>query len=255
MFAVWELWSSILLLVSSPAGSRRACRGGDHSGVPGPPICYEPRMSLKFLATCLKTLKAIGWLCVGLLVWLSWIPAELEVRTGMAGQIEHAMAYCGAGIILAFAYQEPRRWRIAAGLVVLAGMLEIGQLWVPGRTSQFIDFAASSVAAVVGVLVGRAALGSLVSWVMRPGRSYRRITTAGGVPSHLGGLARCGSGGDATVAAVATTIRSGRKRIATRSAQIRKVRMGRQRRSAAWVRQLRRATSPSANYGELFTNP
>ena len=127
-------------------------------------------MSLKLVATCLKTLKAISWLCVGLLVWLSWIPADLQIRTGIAGQIEHAIAYCGTGVILAFAYQELRRWRIAAGLVVLAGILEIGQLWVPGRTSQPIDFAASSVGAVVGVLIGRAAISALVGWAMRPSR-------------------------------------------------------------------------------------
>ncbi|KQP52325.1 hypothetical protein ASF41_23365 [Methylobacterium sp. Leaf111] len=127
-------------------------------------------MSLKILSTCLKTLRAAGWLCVGLLVWLSWIPADLEIRTGMAGQIEHAIAYCGTGAILAFAYQEPRRWRIAAGLVMLAGVLEVGQLWVPGRTSQPIDFAASSVGAVMGVLMGRAAISTLIGWAMRPSR-------------------------------------------------------------------------------------
>lgn len=127
-------------------------------------------MSLRLIATCLKTLKAIGWLCVGLLVWLSWIPADLEIRTGMVGQVEHAIAYCGTGAILAFAYQEPRRWRIASGLIVLAGILEIGQLWVPGRTSQLIDFAASSVGAAIGVLIGRAAISVLIDWMMRPSR-------------------------------------------------------------------------------------
>jgi hypothetical protein len=127
-------------------------------------------MSLKLVATCLKALKVICWLCVGLLVWLSWIPADLEIRTGMAGQIEHALAYCGTGAILAFAYQEPRRWRIATGLVMLADILEIGQLWVPGRHSQPIDFAASSVGAVAGVLIGRAAISALISRVMHPGR-------------------------------------------------------------------------------------
>jgi VanZ family protein len=127
-------------------------------------------MSLKAVLFSLKALRITGWLCVCLLVWLSWIPATLEIRTGMAGQIEHAIAYCGTGAILAFAYQEPRRWRMAVGLVALAGILEIGQLWVPGRTSQFIDFAASSAGAVVGVLIGRAAIEALVGWMMRPSR-------------------------------------------------------------------------------------
>jgi len=127
-------------------------------------------MSLKLISTCLRTLKAVGWLCLGLLVWLSWIPADLQIRTGIAGQIEHAIAYCGAGAILAFAYQEPRRWQISAALVMLAGVLEIGQLWVPGRHSQPIDFAASSIGAVAGVLMGRAAISALVGWAMRPSR-------------------------------------------------------------------------------------
>lgn len=127
-------------------------------------------MSLKLIATCLKTLKIIGWLCVGLLVWLSWVPGDLQIRTGIAGQIEHAIAYCGTGAILAFTYQGPRRWRIAAGLVALAGIMEVGQIWVPGRTSQLIDFAASSAGAGLGVLMGRAAIIALVDRVMRHGR-------------------------------------------------------------------------------------
>src|SRR4051812_9794223 len=127
-------------------------------------------MSLKTVLLSLKALRITGWFCVCLLVWLSWIPATLEIRTGMAGQIEHAIAYCGTGAILAFAYQEPRRWRMAVGLVALAGILEIGQLWVPGRTSQFIDFAASSAGTVAGVLIGRAAIEALVGWMMRPSR-------------------------------------------------------------------------------------
>lgn len=125
-------------------------------------------MSLKLVLTSLRTLRVAGWLCVALLIWLSWIPANLEIRTGMAGQLEHAIAYCGTGALLAFGYQEPRRWRIAVGLVALAGILEIGQIWVPGRTSQFVDFAASSAGAVAGVLIGRAAVQALVDWVMRP---------------------------------------------------------------------------------------
>ena len=127
-------------------------------------------MSLKAILSCLKVLRIAGWVCVGLLVWLSWIPSDWEIRTGLKGQIEHAIAYCGTGAILAFAYQEPRRWRMAVGLVALAGLLEVGQLWVPGRTSQFIDFAFSSAGAVVGVLIGRAAMQALVTWVMRPSR-------------------------------------------------------------------------------------
>ena len=97
--------------------------------------------------------------CVALVVWLSWIPREWEVRTGVAGQIEHVIAYAGTGALLAFGlgFGPARAWRIGALLVLLAGVLEVGQIWIPGRTAQVIDFLASSAGAVLGTLAGRLA--------------------------------------------------------------------------------------------------
>ena len=129
-------------------------------------------MSFKFLLTSLRTLRVAGWLCIGVLVLLSWIPREWEARTGLPGLIEHAIAYCGAAAIFAFAYQDPRRWRLIAGFVALAAVLEVGQLWVPGRTPQVAGFAASSIGAIAGVFLGRAAVIWLVSFVMRPQQRY-----------------------------------------------------------------------------------
>jgi VanZ family protein len=37
-------------------------------------------------------------------------------------------------------------------LAILAVVLEMAQLWIPGRHSQFIDFAASSAGACIGML-------------------------------------------------------------------------------------------------------
>lgn len=127
-------------------------------------------MSLAFVLTALRMLRIAGWLCIGVLIMLSWIPRELEARTGLPGQIEHAIAYCGAAAIFAFAYQDPHRWRLIAAFITLAGVLEAGQLWVPGRTSQVIDFAASSVGAIAGVFLGRASITWLVGFIMRPRR-------------------------------------------------------------------------------------
>ena len=99
---------------------------------------------------------------------LSWIPREFEARTGLSGLIEHAIAYCGTAAIFAFAYQDAYRWRMIAGFVALAGVLEAGQLLVPGRTSPVTGFAASSVGAIAGVFLGRAAIVWLVGFIMRP---------------------------------------------------------------------------------------
>jgi VanZ family protein len=82
------------------------------------------------------------------------------VRTGVGGRTEHAIAYFGTAIIMALAYRErPRLLVQFLLLVVLAGILEVGQLYVPGRTAAFLDFAASSTGA---------ALGALLMWVVRP---------------------------------------------------------------------------------------
>lgn len=127
-------------------------------------------MSIRLVLTSLRVLRLAGWLCIGVLVVLSWIPSDWEARTSLPGQIEHAIAYCGTAAIFAFAYQDAPRWRLIAGFVALAGVLEVGQLWVPGRTSQVIDFAASSIGAIAGVFLGRAAIVWLVGFIMRPQR-------------------------------------------------------------------------------------
>lgn len=125
-------------------------------------------MSFRFLLTSLRTLRIAGWLCIGVLVLLSWIPREWEARTGLPGLIEHAIAYCGTAAIFAFAYQDAKRWRMIVAFIALAGVLEVGQLWVPGRSSQVAGFTASSVGAITGVFLGRAAIVWLVGFMMRP---------------------------------------------------------------------------------------
>jgi len=73
------------------------------------------------------------------------------VRTGAPSELEHFAAYAGAAFIAALGYQR-RHLQIAALLVAYAGLLELAQLWVPGRHSQAVDFAFS----VAGVMAGLA---------------------------------------------------------------------------------------------------
>src|SRR3954453_10050514 len=102
--------------------------------------------------------RAAAWLCVLLLAYLSLVPAEFEVRTGIPGQIEHAMAYGGTAVLVAIAYPGIPRAYVVVGLGLYAGALEIGQLWVPGRHSAFLDWLASGSGAVIGTFVAGALL-------------------------------------------------------------------------------------------------
>jgi VanZ family protein len=71
-----------------------------------------------------------------------------------SGQLEHFGAYCVAGFILGFGYfGRLPLLGIAIGLSIYSGILEIAQLFIPGRGSRLIDFFASSAGAWTGVML------------------------------------------------------------------------------------------------------
>jgi hypothetical protein len=111
-------------------------------------------MPSEYTRLCAMALRPAFFACVALLIVLSWLPGDEMVRTGISARGEHTVAYFGTAIIMALAYRErPRLYVQTALLVMLAGVLEIGQLYVPGRTSAILDFMASGTGAAVGGLV------------------------------------------------------------------------------------------------------
>ena len=102
-------------------------------------------------------LRVSAWLSVALLGVLSWLPAsKMGMRPsesiGLPGYIEHLFAYFGTAAVLTLAYPRSPRLRLVGGLIVYAAVLELGQLYVPGRAAQGIDWAAGALGAVLGVL-------------------------------------------------------------------------------------------------------
>jgi len=74
------------------------------------------------------------------------------VRTGAPGVLEHIAAYLITGIIVAVGYgPRPVGYLLLAVLLTTyAGLLEIGQVWVPGRHAGPLDFAASALGMFLG---------------------------------------------------------------------------------------------------------
>src|SRR5438105_2857442 len=71
---------------------------------------------------------------------------------------EHALAFVLVGLAFALAY--PRQRWLAAGIsVVSIGILELLQLYVPGRHARLEDFAVDAFAALVGF-----AIASIAAW-------------------------------------------------------------------------------------------
>jgi hypothetical protein len=101
----------------------------------------------------LSSFRAAGWVCMVALVVLSLVPGVERPQTGLPGQIEHLIAYCGTAAVLGLGYPTAKaRFGLVAMLALLAVVLEMTQQWIPGRYSQFIDFAASSAGACLGLL-------------------------------------------------------------------------------------------------------
>jgi VanZ family protein len=103
----------------------------------------------------LRFLRPVAWFCIVLLAVLSWLPGDEMVRTGIDTHIEHFTAYFGTMLVIALAYaSEIGLPRPTLLLIAYAGILELGQNFSPGRHPAIVDFAASSLGAIVGSLAG-----------------------------------------------------------------------------------------------------
>jgi VanZ family protein len=97
--------------------------------------------------------RAVGWACVVAIVVVSLVPGDARPDTGLPGQIDHIIAYCGTAGLLGLGYPAAKlRFGMIVMLVSLAATLEVAQRWIPGRHPQFIDFAASVAGTCLGML-------------------------------------------------------------------------------------------------------
>jgi VanZ family protein len=89
------------------------------------------------------------------------------IRTGVRGSFEHIAAYLISTMLLVSAFPRTSPWTIGgAALAIYAGVLEIGQIYVPGRHSQLEDFAASCLGVVIIVVPSL--------WIRRTSSSMHR---------------------------------------------------------------------------------
>jgi len=100
-----------------------------------------------------KLFRFAAWACLLLLMVLSWLPGEVMIRTGINGRIEHFIAYMGTMLVIAAAYGlRLGLFRLLAMLIAYAAVLELGQIYVPGRHSSVFDFAASASGVIAGAI-------------------------------------------------------------------------------------------------------
>lgn len=96
--------------------------------------------------------RIFGWFATIGIVVLSLIPGEYRPQSGAPGEFEHFLAYMLAAGLLGLGYPERTgRVRLCCFLICLSGLLEVVQLWVPGRSGALIGFAASTLGATLGM--------------------------------------------------------------------------------------------------------
>jgi hypothetical protein len=100
-------------------------------------------------------LGVAAWLLVLGLAVASWTPGDYMIRTGARGSFEHVGAYFVATLLFVFAYPRWSPLVTGCALAIYAGILEVGQLYVPGRHGQFEDFAASCIGVALVILPTR----------------------------------------------------------------------------------------------------
>jgi VanZ family protein len=121
--------------------------------------------------TPLKIVKIAGALAVFAFAVLSLVPWQLRPHTGAPEALEHVAAYVLAGALLTFGYgKRSHPFIIILSLSLYAAILEIAQIWAPGRNPKFIDFVASSAGALIG---------SVLAWIgLRVGRLTGKMRNA-----------------------------------------------------------------------------
>jgi VanZ family protein len=94
-------------------------------------------------------LKLVAWALAAAVTFATLGPAQLRPHAPFGHDGEHAFAFVLVGIAFGFAYAH-RRTFVAAISVVMIGVLEVLQLWVPGRHARVEDFVVDAIAACLG---------------------------------------------------------------------------------------------------------
>ena len=82
-------------------------------------------------------------------------PQYRPISTTLGQDGEHALAFILVGLAFGLTYTR-NRWLPAAMAIVLSGIIEILQLWAPGRHARWEDFVVDALAAIAGLSVAAA---------------------------------------------------------------------------------------------------
>jgi VanZ family protein len=109
-------------------------------------------------------LRIIAWLLTAAVTFATLGPPRYRPHSDLGQDGEHALAFVLVGLAFGLAYTR-HRLLTAAIAIVLIGVLELLQLWMPGRHARWEDFVVDALAACAGIAVA-----AVLDWLMRRSR-------------------------------------------------------------------------------------
>lgn len=106
-------------------------------------------------------LKVIAWLLAAAVAFATLGPPTYRPHSDLGQNGEHALAFVLVGLAFGLAYGR-NRWRTAAISALLIGLLEVLQLWMPGRHARLLDYVVDALAACAGII-----LAAGLDWAIR----------------------------------------------------------------------------------------
>jgi hypothetical protein len=100
-------------------------------------------------------LRLTAWLLAAAVTFATLGPAQYRPHSNFGQDGEHGFAFVLVGLAFGLAYPRHRVLTTVLSVVTI-GLLEILQLWAPGRHARLEDFAVDAFAACVGLAVATA---------------------------------------------------------------------------------------------------
>lgn len=111
-------------------------------------------------------LRICAWLLAAAVTFVTLGPACYRPQSPLGHDGEHVLAFILIGLAFGLAYAG-HRLRTAVIAVVMTGLIEILQLWAPGRHARLEDFVVDALSACAGLAMA-AALDWLIRRTQRP---------------------------------------------------------------------------------------
>jgi VanZ family protein len=97
-------------------------------------------------------LRLVAWLLAAAVTFATLGPPAYRPHSNLGQDGEHALAFVLIGLAFGLAYPKNRPFTVAVS-VVLTGVLELLQLWAPGRHARLEDFVVDALAACAGFAI------------------------------------------------------------------------------------------------------